>query len=188
MFESMLALRVSHRSCEACCSWLLSSVQAFASERGRATLTWSMAWWPQWKLWATPLWWWPLCMTARLVVFSPHVVSPPPVLDVIWTLNMLKPINLLNQVVNIPEEVIESHDLTVDYILTPSRVIKTNCQNPKPQGIIWTKVKSINNLSIFCCCLSCILLCDFRCFFFFLNYIIDKSQDRVCQCDRINLV
>lgn len=47
---------------------------------------------------------------------------------------------LLFQVVQVPEELIESHDLTVDYILTPTRVIKTNCQHPKPQGIIWTKV------------------------------------------------
>uniref|UniRef100_A0A3B4YA30 Methenyltetrahydrofolate synthase domain-containing protein n=1 Tax=Seriola lalandi dorsalis TaxID=1841481 RepID=A0A3B4YA30_SERLL len=46
------------------------------------------------------------------------------------------------QVVEIPEELIESHDLTVDYILTPTRVIKTNCQLPKPQGIIWTKLKT----------------------------------------------
>ncbi|XP_076583246.1 methenyltetrahydrofolate synthase domain-containing protein isoform X1 [Chaetodon auriga] len=44
------------------------------------------------------------------------------------------------QVVDIPEGLIESHDLTVDYILTPTRVIKTNCQLPKPQGIIWTKL------------------------------------------------
>lgn len=44
------------------------------------------------------------------------------------------------QVVEIPEGLIESHDLTVDYILTPTRVIKTNCQLPKPQGIIWSKL------------------------------------------------
>ncbi|XP_038556662.1 methenyltetrahydrofolate synthase domain-containing protein isoform X2 [Micropterus salmoides] len=44
------------------------------------------------------------------------------------------------QVVDIPEELVESHDLTVDYILTPTRVIKTDCQIPKPQGIIWTKL------------------------------------------------
>ncbi|XP_077479332.1 methenyltetrahydrofolate synthase domain-containing protein isoform X3 [Stigmatopora argus] len=44
------------------------------------------------------------------------------------------------QVVDIPEELMEAHDLTVDYILTPSRVIKTNCLLPKPQGIIWTKL------------------------------------------------
>ncbi|XP_078106104.1 methenyltetrahydrofolate synthase domain-containing protein isoform X1 [Sander vitreus] len=44
------------------------------------------------------------------------------------------------QVMDIPEELKESHDLTVDYILTPTRVIKTDCQIPKPQGIIWTKL------------------------------------------------
>uniref|UniRef100_A0A3B3Z5Z7 Methenyltetrahydrofolate synthase domain-containing protein n=1 Tax=Periophthalmus magnuspinnatus TaxID=409849 RepID=A0A3B3Z5Z7_9GOBI len=44
------------------------------------------------------------------------------------------------QVVEIPERLIESHDLTVDYILTPTRVIKTDCQLPKPQGIIWSKL------------------------------------------------
>ncbi|XP_077376205.1 methenyltetrahydrofolate synthase domain-containing protein isoform X2 [Festucalex cinctus] len=44
------------------------------------------------------------------------------------------------QVVDIPEELMERHDLTVDYILTPSRVIKTNCLSPKPQGIIWSKL------------------------------------------------
>lgn len=46
------------------------------------------------------------------------------------------------QVIDIPEELIECHDLTVDYILTPTRVIKTNCQHPKPLGIIWSKVRS----------------------------------------------
>ncbi|XP_026855395.2 methenyltetrahydrofolate synthase domain-containing protein isoform X2 [Electrophorus electricus] len=44
------------------------------------------------------------------------------------------------QVVNIPEELIESHDLTVDYILTPTRIIKTDCNHPKPGGIIWSKL------------------------------------------------
>uniref|UniRef100_A0A667XQ28 Methenyltetrahydrofolate synthase domain-containing protein n=1 Tax=Myripristis murdjan TaxID=586833 RepID=A0A667XQ28_9TELE len=44
------------------------------------------------------------------------------------------------QVVDIPEELIESHDLTVDYILTPTKVVKTECKRPKPQGIIWTKL------------------------------------------------
>ncbi|XP_041651293.1 methenyltetrahydrofolate synthase domain-containing protein isoform X2 [Cheilinus undulatus] len=46
------------------------------------------------------------------------------------------------QVVDIPEELRESHDLTVDYILTPTRVIKTNCQFPKPLAIIWTKLNT----------------------------------------------
>ncbi|XP_027015033.1 methenyltetrahydrofolate synthase domain-containing protein isoform X1 [Tachysurus fulvidraco] len=44
------------------------------------------------------------------------------------------------QVVDIPEGLTESHDLTVDYILTPSRIIKTECRIPKPQGIIWSKL------------------------------------------------
>ncbi|KFQ35070.1 Methenyltetrahydrofolate synthase domain-containing protein, partial [Mesitornis unicolor] len=44
------------------------------------------------------------------------------------------------QVVDIAEELLEDHDLTVDYILTPTRTIKTNCKRPKPQGIIWHKV------------------------------------------------
>uniref|UniRef100_A0A673G9I2 Methenyltetrahydrofolate synthetase domain containing n=1 Tax=Sinocyclocheilus rhinocerous TaxID=307959 RepID=A0A673G9I2_9TELE len=43
-------------------------------------------------------------------------------------------------VVDIPEELIESHDLTVDFILTPTRIIKTECTHPKPQGIIWSKL------------------------------------------------
>ncbi|XP_031702411.1 methenyltetrahydrofolate synthase domain-containing protein isoform X3 [Anarrhichthys ocellatus] len=44
------------------------------------------------------------------------------------------------QVVDIPEDIIESHDLTVDYILTPTRVIKTNNLFPKPLGIFWNKL------------------------------------------------
>ncbi|KAM9374079.1 methenyltetrahydrofolate synthase domain-containing protein [Phaethornis superciliosus] len=44
------------------------------------------------------------------------------------------------QVLDIAEELLGDHDLTVDYILTPSRTIKTNCKRPKPQGIIWHKV------------------------------------------------
>uniref|UniRef100_A0A1A7YBP8 Methenyltetrahydrofolate synthase domain-containing protein n=2 Tax=Iconisemion striatum TaxID=60296 RepID=A0A1A7YBP8_9TELE len=44
------------------------------------------------------------------------------------------------QVVDVPDDLMGSHDLTVDYILTPSRVIQTNCQLPKPKGIIWTKL------------------------------------------------
>ncbi|KYO37923.1 methenyltetrahydrofolate synthase domain-containing protein isoform X1 [Alligator mississippiensis] len=44
------------------------------------------------------------------------------------------------QVVDIPEELLGDHDLTVDYILTPTRTIKTNCKRLKPKGIIWQKV------------------------------------------------
>ncbi|KFP55167.1 Methenyltetrahydrofolate synthase domain-containing protein, partial [Cariama cristata] len=43
------------------------------------------------------------------------------------------------QVIDIAEELLDDHDLTVDYILTPTRTIKTNCKRPKPQGIIWHK-------------------------------------------------
>lgn len=44
------------------------------------------------------------------------------------------------QVVDIPEALLEDHDLTVDYILTPTRVITTGCARPKPTGIVWSKV------------------------------------------------
>ncbi|XP_018429263.1 PREDICTED: methenyltetrahydrofolate synthase domain-containing protein [Nanorana parkeri] len=43
------------------------------------------------------------------------------------------------QVLAMPEELLDDHDLTVDYILTPTRVIKTDCTRPKPKGIIWSK-------------------------------------------------
>ncbi|NWI69790.1 MTHSD protein, partial [Todus mexicanus] len=46
------------------------------------------------------------------------------------------------QVVDIAEELLDDHDLTVDYILTPTRTIKTNCRRPKPQGIMWHKISS----------------------------------------------
>ncbi|NXS21329.1 MTHSD protein, partial [Mystacornis crossleyi] len=43
------------------------------------------------------------------------------------------------QVLDIAEELLDDHDLTVDYILTPTRTIQTNCKRPKPQGIMWHK-------------------------------------------------
>ncbi|XP_023084696.1 methenyltetrahydrofolate synthase domain-containing protein isoform X1 [Piliocolobus tephrosceles] len=43
------------------------------------------------------------------------------------------------QVVDIPEELLEEHDITVDYILTPTRVIATDCKRPQPMGITWSK-------------------------------------------------
>ncbi|OWK53252.1 Methenyltetrahydrofolate synthase domain-containing protein [Lonchura striata] len=46
------------------------------------------------------------------------------------------------QVLDIAEELLGDHDLTVDYILTPTKTIKTNCKRPKPQGILWHKVSS----------------------------------------------
>ncbi|XP_016052723.1 PREDICTED: methenyltetrahydrofolate synthase domain-containing protein isoform X1 [Miniopterus natalensis] len=44
------------------------------------------------------------------------------------------------QVIDIPEVLLEDHDLTVDYILTPTRVIATGCERPKPTGITWSKI------------------------------------------------
>ncbi|XP_012513153.1 PREDICTED: methenyltetrahydrofolate synthase domain-containing protein isoform X2 [Propithecus coquereli] len=44
------------------------------------------------------------------------------------------------QVVDVPEALLEGHDLTVDYILTPTRVIATGCERPKPTGITWSKI------------------------------------------------
>ncbi|XP_039577389.1 methenyltetrahydrofolate synthase domain-containing protein isoform X2 [Passer montanus] len=46
------------------------------------------------------------------------------------------------QVLDIAEELLGDHDLTVDFILTPTRTIQTNCKRPKPQGIMWHKVSS----------------------------------------------
>ncbi|XP_053067137.1 methenyltetrahydrofolate synthase domain-containing protein isoform X5 [Acinonyx jubatus] len=45
-----------------------------------------------------------------------------------------------SQVIDIPEALLEDHDLTVDYILTPTRVIATGCERPKPTGILWSKI------------------------------------------------
>ncbi|KAM9048663.1 methenyltetrahydrofolate synthase domain-containing protein isoform 1-T1 [Megaptera novaeangliae] len=44
------------------------------------------------------------------------------------------------QVVDIPETLLEDHDITVDYILTPTRVVTTGCARPKPAGIVWSKI------------------------------------------------
>ncbi|KAL8195026.1 UNVERIFIED_CONTAM: hypothetical protein K2H54_045081, partial [Gekko kuhli] len=54
------------------------------------------------------------------------------------------------QVVEIPEELLGEHDLTVDYILTPTRVVRTGCVRPKPQGILWHKVshRTMENIPI----------------------------------------
>uniref|UniRef100_A0A8C3P333 Methenyltetrahydrofolate synthase domain-containing protein n=1 Tax=Cyanoderma ruficeps TaxID=181631 RepID=A0A8C3P333_9PASS len=46
------------------------------------------------------------------------------------------------QVLDIGEELVDDHDLSVDYILTPTRTIQTNCKRPKPRGIMWHKVSS----------------------------------------------
>ncbi|XP_037373949.1 methenyltetrahydrofolate synthase domain-containing protein [Talpa occidentalis] len=44
------------------------------------------------------------------------------------------------QVVDIPESLLEDHDLSVDYILTPTRVVATGCRRPRPTGVTWSKV------------------------------------------------
>uniref|UniRef100_A0A8C3WGG2 Methenyltetrahydrofolate synthase domain-containing protein n=2 Tax=Catagonus wagneri TaxID=51154 RepID=A0A8C3WGG2_9CETA len=44
------------------------------------------------------------------------------------------------QVVDMPETLLEDHDLTVDYILTPTRVIATGCTRPRPAGVVWSKI------------------------------------------------
>ncbi|NWR51031.1 MTHSD protein, partial [Regulus satrapa] len=49
------------------------------------------------------------------------------------------------QVLDIAEELLGDHDLTVDYILTPTRTIQTNCKRPKPRGIMWHKASSVSS-------------------------------------------
>ncbi|XP_055002184.1 methenyltetrahydrofolate synthase domain-containing protein isoform X1 [Sorex araneus] len=44
------------------------------------------------------------------------------------------------QVLDFPEALLEDHDLTVDFILTPTRLLATGCARPKPRGITWAKV------------------------------------------------
>lgn len=44
------------------------------------------------------------------------------------------------QVVDFPDSLIEDHDLVVDYIVTPTEVIKCNRTRSKPKGIIWSKI------------------------------------------------
>lgn len=46
-----------------------------------------------------------------------------------------------SQLVEIPEALVEDHDLTVDYIVTPTQVIETKCKRPKPQGVIWSNLE-----------------------------------------------
>ncbi|KAI8777097.1 methenyltetrahydrofolate synthase domain-containing protein [Biomphalaria glabrata] len=46
-----------------------------------------------------------------------------------------------SQVVDIPEELVDEHDMTVDFILTPTEIIETNCTRPKPTGVIWSHLE-----------------------------------------------
>jgi len=45
---------------------------------------------------------------------------------------------------------IEKHDVPVDYIVTPKRVIETKTTHPKPKGIMWNKIthKMLNKMPI----------------------------------------
>ncbi|XP_022096478.1 methenyltetrahydrofolate synthase domain-containing protein-like [Acanthaster planci] len=43
---------------------------------------------------------------------------------------------------DIPDHLIGSHDLTVDYILTPTQTIRCDRDRPKPSGIVWSKLDS----------------------------------------------
>ena len=43
------------------------------------------------------------------------------------------------QVTDVPDSLIENHDIVVDYIVTPTKVIE--CEHrKKPSGIIWSKI------------------------------------------------
>lgn len=44
------------------------------------------------------------------------------------------------QVMDFPDNLIEDHDVVVDYIVTPSEIIKCNRTRSKPTGIIWSKI------------------------------------------------
>ncbi len=47
--------------------------------------------------------------------------------------------NTFAQVTDIPDTLIENHDIVVDYIVTPTKVIE--CEHrKKPSGIIWSKI------------------------------------------------
>lgn len=46
-----------------------------------------------------------------------------------------------SQVMDIDEDLIEDHDLVVDYILTPTELIETKCSRKKPEGVIWSKLE-----------------------------------------------
>ena len=45
-----------------------------------------------------------------------------------------------SQVLDIPESLMEDHDLLVDYIVTDTQVIKCNRTRTKPTGIIWSRL------------------------------------------------
>ncbi|XP_059149973.1 methenyltetrahydrofolate synthase domain-containing protein-like [Physella acuta] len=46
-----------------------------------------------------------------------------------------------SQVVDIPEELVDEHDMTVDFILTPNELIETKNSRVKPTGVIWSHLE-----------------------------------------------
>nr|KAF6411037.1 methenyltetrahydrofolate synthetase domain containing [Rousettus aegyptiacus] len=76
-----------------------------------------------------------LVPTPRLRTGLFNRITPPPGA----TKDMLRKC-ATSEVIDIPEALLEDHDLTVDYILTPTRVIATGCERPKPTGITWSKI------------------------------------------------
>ncbi|ESP03424.1 hypothetical protein LOTGIDRAFT_224471 [Lottia gigantea] len=44
------------------------------------------------------------------------------------------------QIQEIPSDILEEQDVTVDYIVLPDKIIETKCPKPKPSGIIWSKL------------------------------------------------
>jgi len=54
------------------------------------------------------------------------------------------------QVMDIPDFLVDSHDMTVDFIMTPTRVISCSQNLPRPGGIIWEKLTTsrINEIPI----------------------------------------
>ena len=47
------------------------------------------------------------------------------------------------QIVDIPEKLIEEHDLTVDYVVTQTEIIECKNSRPKPAGIFWSKLEPV---------------------------------------------
>lgn len=44
------------------------------------------------------------------------------------------------QVLDFPEALLGPHDLTVDFILTPTRLLTTHCARPRPVAVFWSQI------------------------------------------------
>lgn len=53
-----------------------------------------------------------------------------------WPLTCL----VARQVLDFPEALLGPHDLTVDFILTPTRLLTTHCARPRPVAVFWAQV------------------------------------------------